>query len=90
VSWLSVALHGRLTGSGAVFSGQQDDPFATLADGAAKAKADAIAAAKKAGGQVVQAGVSTASPGAVIVTPTMMAIGAVAVVGAIVLARKKG
>lgn len=89
-SWLSAALGGRLTGSGAIFSGEQNDPYATLKSGLIKAQQDAIDAAKKAGGQVLQGTVSAASPGAVIVTQDMMMIGAAVVVVLVLLARKKG
>jgi hypothetical protein len=98
VSWVSALLDGRLTGSGAIFSGQQNplDQFAantaaTAQAAAAKIRADAEAQAKAAAGIVVKGAVNAASPGAVILTrDVQIAIAAAAVgVGVLLYKHKK-
>lgn len=92
MSWLSAALSGRLTGSGAVFSGQQSDPLTDALKRAANAAAQAAkASAQQSAGSAIQAGVNAASPGAVVVTKQnqMLILGAALVVGYLLYRKKK-
>lgn len=101
-SIFSALLHGRLTGSGALFggadsnSGLQDIAASTgqaAVDAAKKLITDAAAKAKAdaaaIAAQAAQATVNSVSPGSVIVTQNSLLIGAAALVAAVVVFKKE-
>lgn len=89
-SWLSAALSGRFTGSGAIFAGDSTNVYEKIASQAA---ADAASAGKNdlnnALGKAANSLVGAISPGSFIATPTVQLI-TVGVLAWALFFRKKG